>query len=359
MILQPHGSIIFNILGICLFVSNCTAFSLRDNELPNRINDNYTRKKELILPPRLKDAKSKNMLVSLELQNSMKEPIDLYILGTVHIGSESAKDAVTLLETIRPSNVVLELPPSRYETLQKKYILQKQSKGKKKNASSSMTTSQTEMNILDALCTIPKLAVSGWSNSGISGFLFSTFIVGSSLVKRSLTSKEEQAKLPRQNEFTAAVEAANEINATVIPADFEFEELLYKVTQSISVLGWIQLLFQTSFGEILRLVPVDPIRRMKGESINEWEMRRRNIETSRSSKRHGELVSPALSKVLVDDRDVRFAKKCNQILNTIPCKDDNLMTSNNMNSKNAIVCIVGLVHLDGVVSQVQLHEKKQ
>eukprot|EP00586_Coscinodiscus_wailesii_P021257 CAMPEP_0172504156 /NCGR_PEP_ID=MMETSP1066-20121228/176045_1 /TAXON_ID=671091 /ORGANISM="Coscinodiscus wailesii, Strain CCMP2513" /LENGTH=46 /DNA_ID= /DNA_START= /DNA_END= /DNA_ORIENTATION= len=45
------------------------------------------------------------------------------------------------------------------------------------------------------------MASAGYSNGGISGLIFSTVIVWSSLLKRSVTNSEEMEKLPRKNEF--------------------------------------------------------------------------------------------------------------------------------------------------------------
>ena len=42
---------------------------------------------------------------------------NLYVLGTVHIGSKSAKEAKELIEAVRPKHVVVEVSPTRLRRL--------------------------------------------------------------------------------------------------------------------------------------------------------------------------------------------------------------------------------------------------
>jgi len=88
----------------------------------------------------------------------------------------------------------------------------------------------------------------------------------------------------------------------------------------------------------------DPIRRMKDEAIEAWEERRRNVLTARASRKHGEAMAPELNRVLVEERDDRFSETC---LNILESHDDVI-------NPLTVVCIVGLVHLDGVAQRLQL-----
>eukprot|EP00957_Ditylum_brightwellii_P159719 12156677-Ditylum_brightwellii.AAC.1 len=181
--------------------------------------------------------------------------------------------------------------------------------------------------------------------------LFCTIIVWGSLLKHSTTIGEEADSLPRRNEFEAAVMASENVGAAVIPADFEFEDLIQTVATSMTPLSWANFGF-TLFCESIGLREPDPIRRGKQESMVDWELRRRNVETARASRAHGEISNPELSEVLVNVRDRAFARICMDLLD---------------NDKDKLggptVCVVGLVHLDGIVDscgqQSPMTEKTQ
>ncbi len=170
--------------------------------------------------------------------------------------------------------------------------------------------------------------------------MFSTVIVWPSLIKRSTTTGEA---LPRENEFEAAIYAARDVDATIIPADLEFEDLIQNVARSMNeknpLLQWTTLGI-TILSESIGLRQGDPVRRRRGESMVEWEDRRRDIKTARASRSYGEISTPALSRVLVEERDTEFARICMDILN------------NDEKGNETTVCIVGLVHLDGIVGLV-------
>jgi len=259
----------------------------------------------------------------------------LYILGTVHIGSQSAEEARALIEAVKPSHVVVEVPPSRVERIRR-------ANAKVENQGSSKPPNNNSTDLMGAIRSFPALASAGWSGGGLSGFLFSTGIVWSSLIKRSITVTEEEETLPRRNEFEAAIEAADGVGAEIIAADLEFEELIGAVARSMSPLGWVNL-GMTIMSESIGMRPVDPVRRVKDESMVEWEERRRDVNTARASKEHGENGSPELSRVLVDDRDARFAQMCLELIDG----DESRLEGGGQGC--VIVCIVGLVHLDGVV----------
>ena len=285
-----------------------------------------------VVTPQLKQAEEYGLLVHLEP--------DLHILGTVHIGARSAEEAQVLIETVQPSNVVIEIPPSRLERIRSSI----RTKNKQKLDSSSgndMIKSKSNdrpqsRTIVGAMSAYPSLAIAGWSQGGISGFLFSTLIVWPSLLKRSITGNEEEEILPRRNEFEAAIEAADRIGANIIPVDLEFDELVQSFVDSMSILSWMNLA-RAIFVQSIGLVPVDPVKRQKGESLVEWETRRRQVTTSRASRIHGEKLCPKLSRMLVDNRDKTFAEACLKAMD------------NNVGLGRKTVCIVGLVHVDGIV----------
>ena len=57
------------------------------------------------LPRRLDDAIERGLLI---------EPIpNVFVLGTVHIGNESAEEVSLLIDSVKPSTVVVEMAPSR------------------------------------------------------------------------------------------------------------------------------------------------------------------------------------------------------------------------------------------------------
>uniref|UniRef100_A0A7S3VGT0 TraB domain-containing protein n=1 Tax=Chaetoceros debilis TaxID=122233 RepID=A0A7S3VGT0_9STRA len=316
--------------------------------------------------PQLQDAITRELLV---------QPLgwpNVYILGTVHIGSQSAKEAETLIHVIQPNRVVLEMPSSRLERRERERRQQRLQKQKQQdrtetgiinnftpqNSSSSSTTKTKSFG--EALQTLPALATMGYEKGGISGLLFSVIIIGGSLVKQSIVKKDESEILPRRNEFTAAMEAAQEINdncgttdegevtTQIIAADLELEDLIKSFVRSMSILRWIELGLNIMI-ESVGIKDPDPVRRMRGETLLDWEDRRRNIATARSSKAHGEgYAGGVLGSVLVDERDARFVDACLKATTS----GENL-NGNRTSSEVSIVCIVGLVHLDGVVQGLE------
>ena len=276
---------------------------------------------------------------------------NLYVLGTVHIGSKSAQEAQLLIETVKPSNVVVEIPPSRLKRIQQKAAQirmeaereeasnDRNSGIRNDNAMGSERTKDKSLNgtgLWSAVRTFPAFASAGYAKGGLSGLLFSTVIVWSSLLKRSTTADEEVESLPRRNEFEAAVAVCEDVGANVIPADLEFEDLIQTVAKSMTPLKWMSLGIAV-LSESIGLRESDPIRRGKHESIVAWENRRRDVKTARASRAHGEYATPELSNVLVQYRDAEFARICLEML------------EKNMDRGETTVCIVGLVHLDGIV----------
>ena len=275
----------------------------------------------VVLPSQLQNAVQQGLLV--------EEPIpNLYILGTVHIGSKSADEARVLIEAVRPTKVIVELPPSRLSRVRAKIKAKKEDK-------SSLSNSE-RVTFLRAIGMYPSLALAGWSKGGISGFLFSTSIVWPSLLKRSITGNEEEDELPRVNEFDATVEAGDKFDAEIIAGDLEFEELIQSIVSSMTPISWMKVGGRLSL-EAIGLQPTDPIRRKKGESLADWEARRRSVSTARSSRTHGEISAPEIHNTVVVERDEKFAQLCLEALE----------------SNERVVCVCGLVHLDGILEKLQ------
>lgn len=274
---------------------------------------------------------------------------NLYVLGTVHIGSKSSADVQLLIDTVKPTNVIVEVSPSRLIRIQQRQvkIIRKSNKNNNINNDNSISMMGSEepnmigyqpskpIDLIGAILCLPALASEGYAKGGISGFIFSTTIVWSSLVKRSITTDEENKVLPRTDEFEAAIMAAKTIRASVTPADIEFEELIKSVAKSMTPLKWINLginVLSVSIG----FQPADPVRRGKGESIVDWESRRRDVNTARASRIHGEKYFPEITQVIVQHRDIEFARLCVE-------SDRRGETT---------VCVVGLVHLDGILDKI-------
>ena len=293
------------------------------------------------LPPQLKQAMDKGLLV---------QPFpDVYVLGTVHIGSKSANEAITLISAVKPSNVLVEISPSRMERILRKNteVKAKMNNNQRKDNNDQIDTEGSKiLDPIGAISYLPALASQGYAKGGISGLLFSVAILWTSLLKQSITSNEERERLPRRNEFDAAVISADASGAKIIPCDLEFEELIASISQTMTPSTWINLGL-TIMGESIGLLPMDPIKRRKNESLLEWEKRRRNLETARASRKHGDIAAPEISNVLVRDRDTRFAKECAKVI--ARAADVNVDKS-----IGATVCIVGLVHVDGIISKLKL-----
>ena len=270
----------------------------------------------------------------------------MYLLGTVHIGSESAEEARLLIDTVKPKAVVVEVATSRVATIRRRNEAAKKARDNESNNDEveSLSTPRSKSNDPGVLLkSLPALAEKGWSTGGIAGLLFATTIIWGSLLKRSFTAQEETDTLPRADEFAAAIEAADTVGASVIPCDVELEELIGTVVRSLSFVGWMSLALNVA-AETIGLREVDPIRRRRGESVVDWAMRRRDIATARASRTHGEELSAGLNKALVDDRDERFARYCKKVIE---------LSEDMAGVGDAIVCVVGLVHVDGVAKRLQ------
>ena len=335
------------------------------------------------LPRKLDEAIERGLLVEFKLPKH-----NLYILGTVHIGNESANEAALLIDAVRPSTVIVELSPSRLEKIVRTRR-QVKSDGISKKADldrkrRSSTTSPSTTTIL--FDTIPQLAMKGWEYGGLGGMLFSAGMIGGTLLKQAWTMNDDSSSdddddsiRRRDDEFEASIIAADTINATIIPADYEFDELIKEVSKAMTPFSWLRVGIITLLEQI-GLYPKDPIVRQRDETFHEWENRRRNIATARSSRIHGEKSCVELSRVLVDARDDRFAKCCIEALTmqqqqrqkqfsvTDTLGDDDggggdhgiISTTTTTTSPDgtdvaaAVVCVVvGLAHLDGIVRRIE------
>jgi hypothetical protein len=258
---------------------------------------------------------------------------NLSILGTVHLGSESAKEAVTLIERVRPTIVVLEVAPSRLERLR----LQQQ----KKEAKDSTTATAPPIDLGAAFFA---LADRGWQSGGFNGFLFATVVIWSGLKKRTKTVDDEIRNLPRTDEFAAALAAADSIGAQVVAADLELDELIQLAARLLTPLDWIKL-GKVALSETFGLSSPDPVQRRKNETIHEWALRRRDIATARASRSYGEETNPGFARLLVDERDALFSECCRNACDTL------LASSGDGGGGGSVVCVVGLVHLDGIMER--------
>ena len=275
------------------------------------------------LTPRLQQAAASGLLVE-------PKP-NLYVLGTVHIGSESALEVEELIEVVKPDTVIIEVAPSRLQSLRQKAV---------RNNDNSPEEKQPKTDPISAILSWPAFASRGWSAGGFLGFVFVSAVLWPGFVKRSLTASEEEIALPRRDEFAAAIEAAISLydEPTIIAADAELDELILGCSKAMSIGDWIQFGYREGVETPLGLRPKDPIRRISSETLEEWAKRRRLVDTARASKKHGEEVSPSFSSVLVNQRDARFASACLDSLELQP--------------QQTIVCIVGLVHVEGICANL-------
>eukprot|EP00977_Amphora_coffeiformis_P002580 scaffold482_cov266-Amphora_coffeaeformis.AAC.43 len=320
----------------------------------------------LQLPPLLQSARQQGLLVDVLLPPPPQQPdgentgddrhrpranpTQVFVLGTVHLGSTSAEEATQLIQMVQPHTVVLEMAPSRMDTLRRKRGNNNQniSSVNDDGTNALSSTKNNNNNPIALLSILWTLAAKGWSSGGISGMLVATTLVWTSLVKRTFTANEEADSLPRVDEFAAALSAADAVGAQVVAADVELDALLGAAAQSLSLDDWSRLA-TTVVAETVGWIPRDPVQRRRDESLQQWYDRRRDIETARASKRHGAKQCPPLARVLVGDRDEKMARAC---LRHATMPQTRPLDDNNDNDNNMMVCVVGLVHLDGVVERI-------
>lgn len=266
-------------------------------------------------------------MVALESQGLFHRPCEnLYILGTIHIGSTSAEDAEFVIGALQPSTVIVELPPSRLS--------------KNKGLVEGSEKEAAPMDMGQVWGVLPAMVDAGLSMNELSGMIVMVGILWASLLRQSMSSTFHEAKqLPRRNEFHAAINTAESIGATVVPADWELEELVERLSFVMTLSAWLRLVSSASL-QALGLQDTDPLNRERDESMHQWEMRRRRLETSQASRRHGARTAPEIHQVLVSERDEHFAQLCRDALE----KD----------GEGPVLCVVGLVHAIGLVDKFSL-----
>jgi pheromone shutdown protein TraB len=263
---------------------------------------------------------------------------DIYVLGTVHAGNQSAIEVQALLETVQPRTVVLEVSPSRLALLRHRRRRNQQNQ-------SSMTrstfedTSASSLSLSQALMTWPAIWTQGWEKGGWPAAFFGMIIVWPALVSTAsqrlfLTSFSSQASTQRVDEFVTAVRVVDDLHkgtAKVVAADVEMETIWKQVGVALARPSDCVALVGRLLGEAVG----DPLSRRSDESYQDWCTRRRQPATARASKQHGMGRSPALADVLVDQRDKTLADALIHHVDQTP-----------------VVCVVGLVHLEGVVQRL-------
>lgn len=344
---------------ICCFLSGlaapCMGFSARSTSRSTLLSSSSEMQKLV----------SKGLLV---------QPIpNLYILGTIHIGSRSAEDVKVVVKSLQPSQVIVELPPSRLSAILKSEVIIQQYRDEKDESTENyeknnqtithITTSKNTSNIFQVFGALPSMAAAGLSYAGLPGMMVTVFLLWSSLMKQTWSlnaskNANDGDDLIRCNEFEAAVAMASIVDARIIAADWELEELVQRLASNLTLLDWIQLLWGAFILQAVGMQPPDPLQRKPGESAVVWEERRRNISTARASLQHAQNYTPAVDQVLVHQRNQHFAELC---LKTA-CPEESTTTTKD-NSKDApttcqqnpTICIVGLAHLDGISELCQQH----
>ncbi|CAJ1962370.1 unnamed protein product [Cylindrotheca closterium] len=294
---------------------------------------------------------SSSEMQALVSKGLLAQPLpNLYVLGTIHIGSKSADDVNRVLNSVQPSTVIVELPPSRLPTILKSKNIMQQYSDEIDGSKQKIASNPRKTSLIQVIATLPSMAGAGLSIAGFPGMMVMISLLWPSLVKQTWSLKNSEQKgheLERRNEFEVAVAVANILGASVVAADWELEELVQRLASSLTVLDWIQLMWGGLVLEPLGIQPIDPLQRKSDESSVEWEERRRDIWTARASLEHAQTYTPAVDQVLVHGRNQYFAELC---LKEIYSQEETMEGEGNVGSSQLkpIVCIVGLAHVDGV-----------
>ena len=313
------------------------------------------------LPSTLDAALSRGMLASftspLAAPSSSAPAVavgdcEVWILGTVHLGSESAFEARELIAAVEPDVVVLEMPPLRLAAISK--------------ATLTPRPAATPPGALFA-----PLISRGLKVYGLSGALVCA-ILWWELYTRSTTKDEEEAVMPRMDEFVAAATAATasaaSTTAQVVAADWETDDLIMRAAAAMSVGEWVRLGAASAVDALTGAR--DPLKRRRtaagNEPVTAWADRRRDIETSRASRAFAEARSPALERVLVDDRNAAFVQAARSAAREAVSEamgqaveratreglNDGAAAAEAAAQPRRVVFCVGLVHLDGLKSRL-------
>lgn len=210
---------------------------------------------------------SPRLLECIQKELLIRPSENLYVLGTVHIGAESALDAEELIRVVQPSKVVVEISPSRLKRLQRQY----------ETTSDPMIEASRAPTVkpLQACLMLPAFIQRGWSAGKIKGMLVAVIFMWPSVLKISLTSKEEEDSLPRRDEFAAAVYAAIDSNATIIPAEIELEDLILQFAKSVSpVTGWMKLAYRAGVETSLGIRPYVDDKNHFNNGLKDGEVRK-------------------------------------------------------------------------------------
>ena len=218
------------------------------------------------LPACLSDASARGLLITVPPAACARR--EVVLLGAVHLGNASARDSRELISCIRPATVVLELSPSRIETIRTR--LQRPSDG---------AAAPSPPHSPGAWALVLSLARLGWAAGGLGGVGVACMMAREAL-ERERTREEEERDLSREDAFATAVAAADAVGAEVVAADLELCELIKAICHNMDPISWTRLLAAELRGDAAR----DPIKRghfNADETLIDWADRRRNVSLAR------------------------------------------------------------------------------
>ena len=202
------------------------------------------------LPASLETARSRGMLRTfcspLAAPQSATPAVavadcEVYLLGTVHLGSDSAYEAEELIGAVKPDVVVLEMMPSRLNALPSPPA-----------ATAAVALPAKVSTKVEPWSLLSPLVSRGWAAGGMGGAI-TCLVLWWEVLERSRTRDEEDAELPRRDEFVAAAAAAAAVATTtdsppplpptpvVVAADWELDELIRRVATAMTGVDWARL----------------------------------------------------------------------------------------------------------------------
>ncbi len=208
---------------------------------------------------------------------------EIVLVGTAHVSKESAERVRTVIDEERPDTVAVELCPSRHQAIRQKE------------------------NWLDT--DIVKVIRQKKATLLFMNLLLASF-------QRRIAKK---LNIQPGQEMIAAMDAADELGASVHLADRDIRITLTRTWRALTLWGKVKLIFQLlfSFGEVDDISEED-IERLKQEDILASVL----TEVGRSM--------PQLKTILIDERDRYLAEK----IRTAP--------------GGKVVAVVGAGHLAGI-----------
>jgi hypothetical protein len=213
------------------------------------------------LPACLSDAAARGLLITIPAACTRREVV---LLGAVHLGNASARDSRELISCTRPATVVLELSPSRIETI----------RARLQQPSDAAAPSPPHSPVAWAL--VLSLARLGWAAGGLGGVGVACVMAREALERERTRERD----LSREDAFAAAVAAADAVGAEVVAADLELHELIKAICHNMDPISWTRLLAAELRGDAAR----DPIKRghfNADETLIDWADRRRNVSLAR------------------------------------------------------------------------------